>query len=329
MSQSAASSKEKCIDGYKYLFNKDLLKGQVAFVTGGGTGIGFTIAEVLMSFEGCILRGIKNKVSLISLIKIVQHAVRFQSLLLLEKLLANSMDPDQAGLDPCWSQSHYIRFHMARLSYDFKICCLFYQPKKVQAAVGEAMRRFGKINFLINSAAGNFLCPAEGLSFNAFRTVMDIDTMGTFNTTKVVFDEYMKKHGGVIINVTATLQVRGQVYQLHAGCAKAAIETMTKHLAVEWGEKGIRVMCVAPGPISDTEGFSRLGGKTISDEYVKNIPIQRLGKREDIANTVLYCVSDAAQLLTGTTVIADGGAWLTSENSLRRVRRIMEMHAKM
>lgn len=290
MAQATVPSKEKCIDGYKYIFNKDLLKGQVAFVTGGGTGIGFTITEVLMR-HGCDTIIASRR---------------------LDKLRESAASLEAATGRKCLPVQMDVR-----------------DPKKVQAAVGEAMRTFGKINILVNSAAGNFLCPAEGLSFNAFKTVMDIDAIGTFNTTKVVFDEYMKKHGGVIINITATLQVRGQIYQVHAGCAKAAIETMTKHLAVEWGEKGIRLMCVAPGPIAETEGFSRLGGKTIREDYIKNIPIQRVGTREDIGNTVLYCVSDAAQLLTGTTVIADGGAWLTSENNLRRVRRIMEMHAKM
>ncbi|KAL4239921.1 Peroxisomal 2 [Mactra antiquata] len=287
---SMYSGKEKLIDEYKYVFNKDLLKGKVAFITGGGSGIGFTITEVLMR-HGCDTVIASRR---------------------LDKLQDSASALEAATGRKCLPVQMDVR-----------------DPKKVQAAVREAMTKFGKINILVNSAAGNFLCPAEGLSFNAFRTVMDIDTNGTFNTTKVVFDEYMKNNGGTIVNITALLQVRGQAYQLHAGCAKAAIETMTKHLAVEWGEKGIRVMCVAPGPISDTEGFSRLGGKALSDEYVKNIPVQRLGTREDIANTVLYVVSDAAQLLTGTTVIADGGSWLTSENNVRRSRKLIEMYSKL
>lgn len=287
---SLPTAKEQCISGYKYLFRRDLLQDKVAFVTGGGTGIGFTIAEVLMR-HGCDTIIASRR---------------------LDKLQESAATLQAATGRKCLPVQMDVR-----------------DPKKVQAAVGEAMKQFGKINILINSAAGNFLCPAEGLSFNAFRTVMDIDTMGTYNVTKVVFDEYMKKHGGVIVNITATLQVRGQVFQLHAGSAKAAIEAMTRHLAVEWGEKGIRVMCVAPGPIEQTEGFSRLGGKVISKSYLESIPIQRVGTREDIANTVLYVVSDAAQLLTGTTLIADGGAWLTNENNLSRIRRIVEMQSKM
>ncbi|KAH3860706.1 peroxisomal 2,4-dienoyl-CoA reductase [(3E)-enoyl-CoA-producing]-like [Dreissena polymorpha] len=287
---SQTSEKERCINNYNYLFRKDLLQNKVAFITGGGTGIGFTIAEVLMR-HGC---------------DVVIASRR------LEKVKESA----------------------ATLSAETGRRCLPLQmdvrdPKKIQAAVSEAMKQFEKINILVNNAAGNFLSPAEGLSFNAFRTVMDIDALGTYNVTKVIFDEYMKKHGGVIVNITATLQVRGQVFQLHAGAAKAAIEAMTRHLAVEWGEKGIRIMCVAPGPIEQTEGFSRLGGKAMTREYVENIPIQRVGTREDIANTVLYVVSDAAKLLTGTTIIADGGSWLTSENNLQRIKKIMTNQSKL
>merc|ERR1712137_16706 len=281
---------EKVIDGYEYVFQRDVLKGKVAFVTGGATGIGFTITEVLMR-HGC------NAV-------IVSRRM--------DKLRESASILSAATGRECFPIQMDVR-----------------DPKKIQAAVEEAMKKFGRIDILVNNAAGNFLSPAEGLSFNAFKTVMDIDALGTFNVTKVVFDAYMKRHGGVIVSITATLQVRGQVFQVHAGTAKAAIETMTKHLAVEWGEKGIRLMCVAPGPIGNTEGMNRLGGRSLTREYVQSIPVGRIGTREDIANTVLYVVSPAAQLLTGTTVIADGGSWLTSENSLGRIRKIVERESKM
>jgi len=290
MSKTSDTPAEKCIENYKYLFQQDLIKGKVAFITGGGTGIGFTIAEVLMR-HGC---------------RTVIASRR------LDVLQASAATLSKATGQECLPIQMDVR-----------------DPKKIVSAVQQAMDRFGRIDILINNAAGNFLCPAESLSFNAFRTVMDIDAIGTFNVTKAVFDASMKRLGGVIVSITATLQVRGQVFQVHAGTAKAAIEAMTRHLAVEWGEKGVRLMCVAPGPISDTEGFRRLGGKAIKQEYINSIPIQRVGTREDIANTVLYTVSDAGQLLTGTVIIADGGAWLTSENSLNRIRKIAEMQAKM
>uniref|UniRef100_A0A673Z5X3 Peroxisomal 2,4-dienoyl-CoA reductase [(3E)-enoyl-CoA-producing] n=1 Tax=Salmo trutta TaxID=8032 RepID=A0A673Z5X3_SALTR len=133
------------------------------------------------------------------------------------------------------------------------------QPQTISAAVDETLKELGRIDILINNAAGNFLCPATSLSFNAFKTVLEIDTMGTFNTSKVVYEKWFKDHGGAIVNISATLGYRGQALQVHAGSAKAANDAMTKHLAVEWGPSGVRVNTLAPGPISGTEGFRRLG----------------------------------------------------------------------
>lgn len=130
-------------------------------------------------------------------------------------------------------------------------------------------------------AAGNFLAPLASLSYNAYKTVIEIDTMGTFNVSKTVFDKYMKDHGGSIVHISALLHQRGSLMQAHAGSAKAAIgaysilpilstsvflikihtDALTKHMAVEWGPLGITVNGIAPGPIGDTEGMRRLGGK--------------------------------------------------------------------
>lgn len=274
-------SDEPILTDYKYVFQKDIFKGKVAFVTGGGTGIGFTITEILMR-HGC------DTIIASRRLDVLKNAAEKLSKATSQRCLPIQMD---------------VR-----------------KPEAITKAVEEALGHFRRIDILINNAAGNFLCPAENLSFNAFKTVMEIDAHGTFNVSKAVFDKYMKSNGGVVINITATLSVRGTVLQTHAGTAKAAIEAMTKHLAVEWGPNGVRMMCVAPGPISDTEGMRRLGGNRITDDYVKSIPVQRLGRREDIGNAVLYIASSAGELLTGTTVIADGGAWLTSENNFWRIK---------
>ncbi|KAK6475984.1 peroxisomal 2,4-dienoyl-CoA reductase isoform X1 [Huso huso] len=199
----------------------DLLKDKVAFITGGGSGIGFRIAEVLMR-HGCdTVIGSRNQERLAEAAKKLTTATGR---------------------------------HCLPLSLDVR------QPQTITAAVEETLREFGRIDILINNAAGNFLCPASALSFNAFKTVMEIDTMGTFNTSKVIYEKWLKDHGGAIVNISATLSYRGQALQVHAGSAKAAIDAMTKHLAVEWGPNNIRVNSLAPGPISGTEGYRRLGG---------------------------------------------------------------------
>uniref|UniRef100_A0A8C0YT10 Peroxisomal 2,4-dienoyl-CoA reductase [(3E)-enoyl-CoA-producing] n=1 Tax=Canis lupus familiaris TaxID=9615 RepID=A0A8C0YT10_CANLF len=155
----------------------------------------------------------------------------------------------------------------------------------ITAAVDQALKEFGKIDILVNCAAGNFLCPASALSFNAFKTVMDIDSLGTFNMSRVLYEKFFRDHGGVIVNITATLGTRGQVLQVHAGSAKAAVDAMTRHLAVEWGPQNIRINSLAPGPISGTEGFRRLGGHQASvSTKVLDIPLQRLGNKTEHRN---------------------------------------------
>ncbi|XP_069124426.1 peroxisomal 2,4-dienoyl-CoA reductase [(3E)-enoyl-CoA-producing]-like isoform X2 [Argopecten irradians] len=281
---------EECIKDYKYIFRPDLLKGKVAFITGGGTGICFTIAEVFMRHQ-CDTVICSRKI---------------------DKLKESAETLSRATGRKCIPVQMDVR-----------------KPETIIKAADMALSEFGRIDYLINGAAGNFLSPISGLSFNAFKTVMEIDAHGTFYVSKVIYEKYMKNHGGVIVNITATLQLRGQVLQVHAGSAKAAIETMTKHMAVEWGMDGVRVMCVAPGPIENTEGMRRLDGGRVNENFVKSIPIQRMGKREDIGNTVLYTVSDAAQLVTGTTIIADGGHWLTNGNSYYQTKKLMERKSQL
>ncbi|XP_073796310.1 peroxisomal 2,4-dienoyl-CoA reductase [(3E)-enoyl-CoA-producing] isoform X3 [Danio rerio] len=198
------------------------------------------------------------------------------------------------------------------------------QPETILAAVDETLKTFGRVDILINNAAGNFLCPATSLSFNAFKTVMEIDTMGTFNTSKVIYDKWFKDHGGSIVNISATLGYRGQALQVHAGSAKAANDAMTRHLAVEWGPSGVRVNTVAPGPISGTEGYRRLGGSHAETAGAfHSIPLQRAGNKTEMAHAVLFLASRASSYVTGSVLVADGGAWLTSANDVERLLGIV------
>ncbi|NWX58257.1 DECR2 reductase, partial [Promerops cafer] len=273
---------DECLPQYRHLLSPDLLAGQVAFITGGGSGIGFRIAEIFMRCGSpCGLAGCNQALSSLFLF--------FQAS---KKLVA-------ATGQQCLALSVDVR-----------------QPQTIAAAVDEALQEFKRIDILINGAAGNFLCPASALSFNAFKTVIDIDTMGTFNTSKVLFEKYFRDHGGVIVNITATLSYRGQALQVHAGAAKAAVDAMTRHLAVEWGPNNIRVNSLAPGPISGTEGFRRLGGKHAEQsDLFSVIPLQRAGNKTEIAHSALYLASALSSYVTGTTLVVDGGSWLTTPNS--------------
>ncbi len=124
--------------------------------------------------------------------------------------------------------------------------------------VDNILNDFGRIDVLLNGAAGNFLADAENLSLNAFKTILEIDTLGTFLMSKWIYSKYMKKNGGKIINISASLHYLGTLLNSHAAAAKAGVDAITKTLALEWGPKGVRVNGVAPGAIEGTEGFDRL-----------------------------------------------------------------------
>ncbi|XP_008577403.1 PREDICTED: peroxisomal 2,4-dienoyl-CoA reductase [Galeopterus variegatus] len=284
-------AEDHCLPEYRHLFCPDLLRDKVAFITGGGSGIGFRIAEIFMR-HGC-----HTVIASRSLLRVSTAA----------KKLATATGQ-----------------RCLPLSIDVRA------PATIMAAVDQALKDFNKIDILVNCAAGNFLCPASTLSFNAFRTVMEIDTIGTFNVSRVLYEKFFQDHGGVIVNITATLGNRGQVLQVHAGSAKAAVDAMTRHLAVEWGPQNIRVNSLAPGPISGTEGFRRLGGpQAIMSTQVLGSPLQRLGNKTEVAHSALYLASPLASYVTGTVLVVDGGVWLTAANNIKRLADFELFSAKL
>ncbi len=191
-------------------------------------------------------------------------------------------------------------------------------PEQVEAAVTATVERFGHLDTVINGAAGNFLCPAAQLSYNAFRTVLEIDTMGTFNVSKAAFEHLVKAgengRDPGIINISATLHYMGTPMQAHVSAAKAGIDALMRNLAVEWGPMGIRVNNIAPGPIGDTEGMRRLApGDDITKAMTERIPLKRFGKVQEIADMAVYLSSPAAVYITGAIMVVDGGHWLSTQ----------------
>lgn len=195
--------------------------------------------------------------------------------------------------------------------------CFTYQcdvrdPIQISSVIKSILSVFPQIDVLVNNAAGNFLCAFAGLSSKGFKTVLEIDTIGTFNMTKEVFTQSMSKfRGGVIVNISSLLQMPCSYMQSHSAAAKAAIDSLTRSLACELGPKGIRVVGIAPGAIGGTEGFDRLTPQkgTNMEDY---IPLQRVGTTREIAEGILYLV--AAQYVTGHTLVVDGGMALSFPN---------------
>ncbi|KAG6830918.1 hypothetical protein H0H87_006751 [Tephrocybe sp. NHM501043] len=165
-------------------------------------------------------------------------------------------------------------------------------PKTLQEAVKKTIEAFGKIDFVICGAAGNFLAPISGLSENAFRTVIEIDTLGTYNTIKAT-----------IPYVRAS---KGTPFQAHVSAAKAGVDALSSVLAVEEGPHGVRSNVIAPGPIANTEGMDRLSLKD-GNHRVQAYPAGRMGHIQDIANTAIFFFSDAAAYITGQVLPVDGG----------------------
>lgn len=167
--------------------------------------------------------------------------------------------------------------------------------------------RTGPIDIVVSGAAGNFFVNAEAMSPNAFKTVIDIDLIGTFNVIKAAFP-HLRKPGGSIVNVSAPQAQRAMPRQAHACAAKAGIDMLTRCLALEWGVHGIRVNAVSPGPIDRTEGLARMAaGDGLMNAIVNDMPMKRLGQGEEIGEAVAFLCSEAASFVTGTVIDCDGG----------------------
>ena len=181
---------------------------------------------------------------------------------------------------------------------------------RLEAAFAEAVATFGKIDIVLSGAAGNFLAPALGMSANAFKTVIDIDLLGTFNVFRASF-EHLNKPGASLITITAGQAVRPVMFQIHACAAKAGVNMVTKCLAMEWGPAGVRVNAISPGPIADTEGIARLAPSDQAEATIKGrIALRDYGTKGDIAEMALFLASESARYITGSIFNVDGGSEL-------------------
>ena len=189
------------------------------------------------------------------------------------------------------------------------------KSEDVSSVVEQTAAQFGGLDILVNGAAGNFVALAEHLSPNGFGTVIDIDLKGTFNVSRAAYP-HLKARGGVVLNISATLQLLGTIGQSHAAAAKAGIDSLTKTLAAEWGPAGIRVNGLAPGPVDGTEGVRRLVNDAARRAIEHQCPLGRMASIDEVADAALFLCSDASRFISGVTLVIDGGLWLRSGSSL-------------
>lgn len=269
---------------YPPVFAPGLLAGQVALVTGGGTGIGLGISELLAELGAHVVIASRKP----------QH---------LEQAIA----------------AITARGHRASaVPLDVR------DPERVKAVIDAIAEEHGRIDVLVNNAAGNFYAPSATLSPNAWKAVVEIDLYGTFYCSQAVHGIMAHQGGGRIISTSMTLHYRGWPLMAHATAAKAGVDALTRTLAVEWAPQRIRVNAIAPGPIP-TEGvrkaFTPPADSGVPDlfaaaeekmaEYARTgIPLGRWGTPRDIANMVAFLASPAGDWITGGIFVVDGGEWL-------------------
>mmetsp|Transcript_5887 Transcript_5887/g.8804 ORF Transcript_5887/g.8804 Transcript_5887/m.8804 type:complete len:296 (-) Transcript_5887:263-1150(-) len=258
-------------------FKPEALAGKVAIVTGGGSGICFGITKELL-LHGCTAAIICGR---------------------RESFLQNAAKELTA---------------ISNRTCLYKVCDVR-DPSACKAVVEYAMSHFGRVDMLINGAAGNFLAEAKSLTPKGFKTVMDIDTQGTFNMCHAVFPAMSNGgRGGSIINISMTLHYGATWYQAHASAAKSAIDSLTRTLALEWGCYKIRVNGIAPGPIENTPGTTKLApglnADDVAEMMTEGIPLGRLGKAFDIGMAAVFLGSEAGDYITGDILVVDGGEWL-------------------
>ncbi|PPQ74233.1 hypothetical protein CVT24_001104 [Panaeolus cyanescens] len=251
------------------VFKKDLFKGKVLFCTGGGSGICRGMTEAMMRHGANATIVGRN----------------------LERLTQTSKELSQSTGQICIPAQADVR-----------------KPETLKEAVAKTIEKFGRIDYVICGAAGNFLAPISGLSENAFRTVMEIDTIGTYNTVKATIG-HVRSSKGAYIHVSATLHYNATPFQAHVSAAKAGVDALSAVIAVEEGPHGVRSNVIAPGPIANTEGMDRLSAKGETRSAVRNYPVGRMGEVKDIENATVFLFSDAAAYITGQTIAVDGGAW--------------------
>jgi len=271
------------------VFTEGVLNGRVAFVTGGGTGITGGVARALAEAGA--------NVALVS--RSIEHL----------EPAAKAINDARSGRKPTVREG--AKTEDTSIGEAFAIAADVRKPEEVGTAIAATVERFGRVDIVINGAAGNFLCAAEELSPNGFGTVVDIDLKGTFNVCRAAFGE-LKRNRGQILNISATLHYLGTPMQLHVSAAKAGVDALTKNLAVEWGPYGIRVNAIAPGPIEDTEGMKRLVPEPIKEKLRMKVPLGRFGLIRDIENAALFLCSDAASFINGAIIAVDGGQWLAA-----------------
>lgn len=257
------------------MLRDDALKGKVIVVTGGGSGLGKAMTKYFLEL------GAKVAITSRDLDKLKNTAAE------LETQTGGTCLPIQCDV------RHY---------------------EEVENMLKETLKAFGKVDILLNNAAGNFISPTERLSSNAFDTIIDIVLKGTKNCTLAFGKHWIdtKQASSTVLNIVTTYAWTGSAYVVPSATAKAGVLAMTKSLAVEWAKYGIRTNAIAPGPFPTKGAWDRLLPGDLAEKFdmAKKVPLKRVGDHQELANLAAYLVSDFSAYINGEVVVIDGGEWL-------------------
>ena len=270
------------------MFEIDLLKGKTIIITGGGTGLGKSMA------------------------------VRFAELganLVLTSRRQDVLDETSSEIKQATGAK------ILTVAADIR------SPEQVTDMVTQSVSRFKKIDGLLNNAAGNFISPTEKLSENAFKTIVDIVLLGSFNCTLNAGREMIKSGGGNILSIVTTYAWTGSGYVVPSASAKAGVLAMTRSLAVEWAKYNIRSNAIAPGPFPTKGAWSRLvpPGLNIEKKMKERVPMKRFGKHEELANLAAYLMADGSAYINGDVITIDGGEWLKGAGQFNALDKVPQL----
>lgn len=206
------------------------------------------------------------------------------------------------------------------------IACDVRHYDQVENMLNEVLNQFGKVDILVNNAAGNFISPTERLSANAFDTIIDIVLKGSKNCTLALGKHWIDKgkKNKTVLNIVTTYAWTGSGYVVPSAMAKAGVLAMTRSLAVEWAKYGIRMNAVAPGPFPTKGAWDRLlpGDLQEKFDFSKKVPLKRVGEHQELANLAAYLVSDFSAYINGEVITMDGGEWLQGAGQFNMLEKI-------